>query len=195
MRYFTNDFDTKTEGVDVVLTYGWETDLGNTDLLASFNHTTTKVTNFRTGSTIADGDTIDNLERGAPETRLNLTLTHSVNNWYLLGRYSYFGDWYDDHSAAEFDGYGLVDLLAQYNFASGLAVSVGGGKRARRIPGRGHQRRQRAQVSALLSGRLQRCLGLRQDQLRDVADLRPTSTVLGVWRHTHSASNPASPIA
>ncbi len=125
VRYFTNDFDTKTEGVDVVLTYGWETDLGNTDLLASFNHTTTKVTNFRTGSTIADGDTIDNLERGAPETRLNLTLTHSVNNWYLLGRYSYFGDWYDDHSAAEFDGYGLVDLLAQYNFASGLAVSVG----------------------------------------------------------------------
>ena len=125
VRYFTNDFDTKTEGVDVVLTYGWETDLGSTDLLASFNHTTTKVKNFRPGSTIAGGDTIDNLERGAPETRFNLTLTHSINNWYLVGRYSYFGEWYDDHSAAEFDGYGLVDLLAQYNFASGLAIAVG----------------------------------------------------------------------
>ena len=125
VRYFTNDFDTKTEGVDVVLTYGWETDLGSTDLLASFNHTTTKVKNFRTGSTIAAGDTVDNLERGAPETRFNLTLTHSVNNWYFMGRYSYFGEWYDDHSADEFDGYGLVDLLAQYNFASGLAISVG----------------------------------------------------------------------
>ena len=125
VRYFTNDFDTKTEGVDVVATYGWETDLGSTDLLVSFNHTTTEVKNFRPGSTIAGGDTIDNLERGAPETRLNLTLTHSINNWYLVGRYSYFGEWYDDHSAAEFDGYGLVDLLAQYNFASGMAVSVG----------------------------------------------------------------------
>ena len=125
VRYFTNDFDTETEGVDVVATYGWETDLGSTDLLVSFNHTTTKVKNFRPGSTIASGDTIDNLERGAPETRLNLTLTHSINNWYLVGRYSYFGEWYDDHSAAEFDGYGLVDLLAQYNFDSGLAVAVG----------------------------------------------------------------------
>ena len=125
VRYFTNDFDTETEGVDVVATYGWETDLGSTDLLVSFNHTTTKVKNFRPGSTITSGDTIDNLERGAPETRFNLTLTHSINNWYLVGRYSYFGEWYDDHSAAEFDGYGLVDLLAQYNFDSGLAVTVG----------------------------------------------------------------------
>ena len=125
VRYFTNDFDTETEGVDVVATYGWETDLGSTDLLLSFNHTTTKVKNFRPGSTITSGDTIDNLERGAPETRFNLTLTHSINSWYLVGRYSYFGEWYDDHSAAEFDGYGLVDLLAQYNFDSGLAVTVG----------------------------------------------------------------------
>ncbi|MXX29665.1 MAG: TonB-dependent receptor [Gammaproteobacteria bacterium] len=125
VRYFTNDFDTETEGVDVVAAYGWETDLGSTEALVSFNHTNTKVKNFRPGSTITSGDTIDNLERGAPETRFNLTLTHSVNNWYLVGRYSYFGDWYDDHSAAEFDGYGLVDLLAQYNFASGMSVSVG----------------------------------------------------------------------
>ena len=43
-----------------------------------------------------------------------------------MARYSYFGDWYDDHSAAEFDGYGLADLLVQYNFASGLAVTLGG---------------------------------------------------------------------
>ena len=125
VRYFTNDFDTRTEGVDVVLTYGWETDLGSTDLLLSFNHTSTKVRNFRAGSTIAAGDTIDNLERGAPETRFNLTLTHSIDQWYLLARYSYFGEWYDDHSAAEFDGYGLADLSAQYNFTNGLALSIG----------------------------------------------------------------------
>ena len=125
VRYFSNDFDTKTEGVDVVLTYGWETDLGNTDLLLSFNHTRTQVRNFREGSPIADGDTIDNLERGSPEKRFNLTLSHSIDQWYLVTRYSYFGEWYDDHSAAEFGGYGLADLLVQYNFTSGLAVSIG----------------------------------------------------------------------
>ena len=125
VRYFTNDFDTRTEGVDVVLTYGWESGLGSTDLLLSFNHTNTRVRNFREGSTIAGGDTIDNLERGAPETRFNLTATHSIDQWYLVARYSYFGEWYDDHSAAEFDGYGLADLLVQYNFESGLAVTLG----------------------------------------------------------------------
>ena len=44
---------------------------------------------------------------------------------YLVARYSYFGEWYDDHSAAEFDGYGLADLLVQYSFAGGLAVALG----------------------------------------------------------------------
>ena len=125
VRYFTNDFDTRTEGVDVVLTYGWESDLGSTDLLLSFNHTSTEVRGFREGSTIAGGDTIDNLERGAPQTRFNLTATHSIDQWYLVARYSYFGEWYDDHSAAEFDGYGLADLLVQYSFAGGLAVTLG----------------------------------------------------------------------
>ncbi len=125
VRYFTNDFDTRTQGVDVVLAHGWETGLGSTDVLLSFNHTSTKVRNFRPESTISGGDTIDNLERGAPETRFNLTLTHRIDRWYLVARYSYFGDWYDDHSAAEFDGYGLADLLVQYNFAGGLAVSLG----------------------------------------------------------------------
>ena len=126
VRYFTNDFDTGTEGVDVVAGYGWETDRGSTDLLLSFNHTKTRVRSFREGSTIAGDDTIDNLERGAPETRFNLTVTHSIDQWYLAARYSYFGDWYDDHSAGEFDGYGLTDLLVQYNFGSGLAVTLGG---------------------------------------------------------------------
>ena len=125
VRYFTNDFDTKIEGIDVVLIYGWESGFGTTDLLVSFNHTKTKVRNFREGSTIAGGDTLDNLEHGAPETRFNATATHSIGQWYLVLRYSYFGEWYDDHSAAEFDGYGLADPLVQYNFASGLAINLG----------------------------------------------------------------------
>ncbi|MDE0712260.1 MAG: TonB-dependent receptor [Rhodospirillales bacterium] len=125
VRYFTNDFDTRTQGVDVVLTYGWETDLGSTDLQLSFNHTETEVLGYREGSTIADEDDIDNLERGVPEMRVNLTLTHSMDQWDFLGRYSYYGDWYDDHSAADFDGYGLLDAQATYNFLSGLALTVG----------------------------------------------------------------------
>lgn len=120
--YFTNDFDTRTQGVDVVLTYGWETDLGGTDIQFSFNHTETKVVNSREYLTTRR---ITNLERGAPETRANLTVTHSIGQWELLGRYRYFGDWYDDHAGDEFDGYGYLDLQAQYSLPSGLAVALG----------------------------------------------------------------------
>ena len=125
IRYFTNDFDTRTEGFDVVLDHGWETDLGSTDLLFSYNHTTTEVLNYREGSTIAGDDTIDNLERGAPETRYNLTLRHGFARWDVVARYSHFGAWYDDHSAAEFGGYGLADVLVRYTFANGLAITLG----------------------------------------------------------------------
>ena len=125
VRYFTNDFDTQTRGVDIVLTHGWDWNLGRTDLLISANRTETEVGNFREGSTITSGDTIDNLERGAPGARFNLTATHSMDRWYLVARYSYFGEWYDDHSAAEFDGYGLVDVLARYDFSGGLSVTLG----------------------------------------------------------------------
>ena len=125
VRYFTNDFDTETRGVDVVLTHGWDWNLGSTDVLLTFNRTETEVGNFREGSTITSGDTIDNLERGAPGTRFNVTATHTIDQWYLVARYSFFGEWYDDHSAAEFDGYGLTDLLAQYNLANGLSVTLG----------------------------------------------------------------------
>ena len=37
VRYFTNDFDTETAGIDVVASYGWDTANGNADLLFSFN--------------------------------------------------------------------------------------------------------------------------------------------------------------
>ena len=125
VRYFTNDFDTRTKGVDVVLDYGWATDRGNTDLLISYNHTMTDVLGYREGSTITGDDTIDNLESGAPETRYNVTLQHNFDRWDVLARYSYFGGWYDDHSAAEFGGYGLADVLVRYNFANGVAVTLG----------------------------------------------------------------------
>ena len=126
IRYFTNDFDTRTEGVDVVLTDGWESAYGSTEALLSYNHTTTEVERYRAGSTIANGDTIRNLERGAPQTRYNLTLVHDFNQWALMARYNYYGEWYDDHSAAEFNGYGLVDLMATFDHvASGFSFSVG----------------------------------------------------------------------
>ncbi len=121
VRYFTNDFDTETTGVDVVLSHGWETRAGATDLLFSYNHTETDVVN----STLVGGSTITNLERGSPRTRYNVTLTHATNNWYLMARYGQFGEWYDDHTGNFEGGYGLLDVLAEYRFDGGFSVALG----------------------------------------------------------------------
>ena len=121
VRYFTNDFDTETSGIDVVASYGWVTGNGDADLLFSFNTTDTEVVD---SSSISAG-TIRNLEHGWPETRYNLTYRQSFNRWDLVARYSFFGDWYDDHAGADFSGYGLADVQVRYNFASGLAITLG----------------------------------------------------------------------
>ena len=121
VRYFTNDFDTETTGIDIVASYGWDTANGNADLLFSFNTTDTEVVD---SSSISAG-TIRNLEHGWPETRYNLTYRQSFNQWDVVARYSFFGDWYDDHAGADFSGYGLAAVQMSYNFASGLAVTLG----------------------------------------------------------------------
>lgn len=125
VRYFTNDFDTSTWGVDVVVTHSWEAMDGTNDVLLTLNNTKTSVDNWRAGSTIVDGDTIDNLERGAPETRIGVNYQHTRDQWDITARYNFYGPWYDDHSAAEFDGYGLFDVLGTYEFTNALSLMVG----------------------------------------------------------------------
>ena len=121
VRYFTNDFDTETTGFDLVAGYGWDTAGGNAAIQLSYNSTDTEVVD---SSSISAG-TIRNLEHGWPETRYNLTYRQTFGQWGLTARYSYFGDWYDDHAGADFGGYGLADIQVRYNFANGLALTLG----------------------------------------------------------------------
>ena len=121
VRYFANDFDTQTDGFDLVANYGWDAGSGNADLRFAYNTTDTEVVD---SSNISAG-TIRNLEHGWPETRYNLSYRHAFENWDLVARYSYFGDWYDDHAGADFGGYGLTDVQLRYSFPNGVAISVG----------------------------------------------------------------------
>lgn len=125
VRFFTNDFDTLTQGVDIVATQSVDIGDGVLDILLSFNNTKTKVESYRAGSTITGGDTIENLERGAPETRWGLSTRYALADIDITGRYNFYGSWYDDHSAATFDGYGYFDLLASWVATDTFTVSVG----------------------------------------------------------------------
>ena len=122
VRYFTNDFDTKTQGVDAVLSYGFQSDLGATDLFLRYNYTTTDLTEFDEQSTAARQQS---LEMGVPESRLIFSLAQAVNRWTLNARYNFFGDWFDSDDGRVHDGYGVLDLSAQYSFTDSLNIALG----------------------------------------------------------------------
>ncbi len=87
-RFFTNDFDTETEGVDVVATYPVEWGNSSTEFSLAFNNTTTEVSKFN--PVTIDATRILQIEKGLPETRWNLAANHFWNNWRALARVSYF---------------------------------------------------------------------------------------------------------
>ncbi|MDH4056351.1 MAG: TonB-dependent receptor, partial [Gammaproteobacteria bacterium] len=91
-RFFTNDFDTETDGIDVVATYPLDWSAGTTTLSLAFNQTSTKVTD--PGTTV-DAARIRQIEEGLPETRYNIAANHETDNWRFLARLSYYDDWYD----------------------------------------------------------------------------------------------------
>ena len=87
-RFFTNDFDTTTDGIDVVATYSTELMGGVTDFTFVYNETDTEVDR----STLLSASRINALEALLPENRWNLSAVHNVGDWTILARYMYVGE-------------------------------------------------------------------------------------------------------
>jgi iron complex outermembrane receptor protein len=122
-RFFVNDFDTETEGFDIVATYPIEWSNASTDLSLAYNSTTTTVTAF-------NPDTIDDvrileLEKGLPESRYNLQANHFWGNWRFLGRVSYYDDWYDSEDTQFYSGKSIVDVEVAYTWNERTTIVVG----------------------------------------------------------------------
>ncbi|HEX5786830.1 MAG TPA: TonB-dependent receptor [Woeseiaceae bacterium] len=122
-RFFTNDFNTQTEGFDIVATYPLEWANSNTDLSLAFNNTTTDVTDFNP-DTVNDTRILQ-IESGLPETRWNVSANHFWNNWRFLGRVSFYDDWYDSEDTMFYDGDYILDLEAAYSWTDSITVIVG----------------------------------------------------------------------
>jgi iron complex outermembrane receptor protein len=120
-RFFTNDFETTTQGIDVVGTYT----AGDTDVHLLFNHTDTEVTAFNP-DTLSEGRILQ-LEQALPTTRAAVALTQTLNKLRLMGRVSTYSGWYDADDAYLYEGsHVLVDLEAGYKLGSRTTLVVGG---------------------------------------------------------------------
>ncbi len=123
-RFFTNQFDTNTSGIDIVITTDVEWDGGITTLNLAFNDTDTDVTDR--DPTLLNDNRVRLIEDGVPDTRWNFTANHTYENWRFLARVSYYDEFYDNEAGGEFDDNTLIDLEAGYTFNENIDVTIGG---------------------------------------------------------------------
>ena len=123
-RFFTNDFDTETTGLDLVLTYTPFSMGGDTVFSLLFNHTETDVVEFNPET--LDATRIRELEEALPETRFNFTATHKINDWRLMGRINYYGEWFDSEDVQQYSEEFTVDAEISYALTEKVTFILGG---------------------------------------------------------------------
>ncbi len=122
-RFFTNDFETRTQGIDLVITYQPEALTGDTTFDFLFNRTDTAVTKFN--RSVLDAERIRQLQEAVPGTRWNFTMQRSFSRWRLLGRLSYYGDWYDSRDVQVYNGEYLFDLEVSRPLSESITFTIG----------------------------------------------------------------------
>lgn len=123
-RFFTNDFDTETQGIDIVATLTPQRLGGNTNFSFLLNHTETDVVEFNPET--LDANRIRELQEALPETRASLTANHRIGPWRFLGRLSYYDQWFDSEDVQIYGDEYLVDLEAAYAFNEQVTLVLGG---------------------------------------------------------------------
>ena len=121
-RFFTNEFETQTQGIDLVVTVP----VVKGALSFAYNLTSTEVTDYNPD--ILDDDRINKLQEALPRHRGNVTLTQALtDNLGVLGRVNYYGSWYESGFGEQIT-YGpavLVDLEASISFVENLGITIG----------------------------------------------------------------------
>lgn len=134
-RFFTNDFATKTQGIDLVLTVpvalGESVGLGAGALSVAYNWTGTEVTDYNPQQ--LNEQRITQLERGLPRHRGSVSLFQALTDkWSALARANYYGSWDewpfgsgDDAAHTVYASAVLVDLESSFSLDEGSTITVG----------------------------------------------------------------------
>ena len=122
VKFFTNDFDTTTQGIDVVANYSNEAFGGDMGYALAYNWTETTVDKF--GANVNETK-LNRLERGLPEQKGSFTVDYSADDWTLMARANYYGEWFQFSPDITGDAVVLLDAEFAYNFDGGTAISVG----------------------------------------------------------------------
>ena len=129
VSYFTNSFDTRTQGVDVVGSWRGQVWGGRAGVTAAWNWNDTKVT--RSKLTEVSKLARINLEDGLPQNAANVSFDYAKGRFSGLIRARWSGEWTDAkaNGAADliqkFSGKALVDLSVSAQLTEALKLTVG----------------------------------------------------------------------
>ncbi|MBL4817848.1 MAG: TonB-dependent receptor, partial [Deltaproteobacteria bacterium] len=129
IKFFTNDFDTTTEGIDLVVSYTAEILAGtDTKFNLAYNHTTTQVDDF--DPDIISETRVKQLEQNLPTDRATFTIAHSHSNWDIFLRVNYYGDYFEAHQDSgdlpiNADAAITVDVEVTYNISENIRLAMG----------------------------------------------------------------------
>ena len=135
-RFFTNAFDTASQGVDVVGAYTPVALRGNTVFSGVFNFTDTEVTDNAKG--LLGDRRLAEYAYALPRVRWNVGVNQRIGRVQVLGRVNYYGGWYDWDSGygqifipsagigqGFFDGRPVVDVEASIDLYDGTTLAFG----------------------------------------------------------------------
>jgi iron complex outermembrane receptor protein len=130
--YFTNAFDSSTEGVDVVASYPIEWGNGQeTNVQFAMNYNKSKLESDASAY-LNDEDRYD-FENRDPNIRWNVTANHSMGDFSIMGRARYYGEsknsqWSGGSEVGiqTFDPVVFFDLEANYQINDNWRVTAGG---------------------------------------------------------------------
>jgi len=117
---FANNFDTRTQGIDVVANMPFELGTGTSSVTLAANWTDTDVTNRGDIEPIIDLR-VRSLEENIPSFKGNLTFNHEQGPLRGLVRANYHSSFFEDHLGT--NGF-PVDLGSELNFDAELTYSL-----------------------------------------------------------------------
>lgn len=127
VSFFTNDFDTTTQGIDVVANYTADLFAGSSTFSLAYNWNETEVTK---SSDITGAFKVKRLEEDLPNHRGTLTWAQTWEDFSVFTRMNYYGEYQGVHvdydaTAITADAAVTVDMEASYFVSDAVTLSVG----------------------------------------------------------------------
>jgi len=127
VSFFTNDFDTTTQGIDVVASYSADLLDGDSKFSLAYNWNETEVDRF---SDITGAFKVKRLEEDLPNHRGTATWAQSYEDFSFFTRVNYYGEYQGVHvdfdaTAKTADAAVTVDFEASYYLNDQITLSAG----------------------------------------------------------------------